>query len=94
MTRRPTKLPERLALGLLSLSIVLGAGCAGISAAPNPGFIWKRVGIGPDGCPMYTKQSTDPNVIVDGAIWYRTLDGHYVLNPKACHDAQGARRNN
>jgi hypothetical protein len=67
-------------------SITLLSGCA-VTALPNVGnngFKWMSVGTNAQGCEMFTKQSTSPNVVVDSAIWYRDTNGHYTLNADTC----------
>lgn len=67
-------------------STTLLSGCA-ISAIPdeaNPGFEWVNVGTNANGCSMFTKKSTTPNVVVDSAIWYLDANGHYVLDANSC----------
>lgn len=63
------------------------SGCAAQDREPeakSPGFVWIQVGTDSQGCALFTKKSTSPQVLVDTAIWYRNAQGKYTLDAHSC----------
>jgi hypothetical protein len=74
---------------LLPFAITLWV-CSGCAAhetatdAKSSDFIWVQVGTDRQGCALFTKKHTAPNIVVDSAIWYRDAQGRYVLDARSC----------
>lgn len=82
-----------------SRSIIVAIGCCLITGCiqhgparthPEPPatssdeVAYKPVGIDENGCVMYTKVHSNPDMAVDAAIWFKAESGDYTLDASKC----------
>ena len=88
--------PHRI-LSLLAAPLLMTA-CATTSSSPadrsygqlsgvlaaNAPILFVPVGQNDQGCTQYTKKPLRDGIMVDTGIWYRTADGHFVMDAGQC----------